>query len=124
MSKVETTREKVERYLNKTWSGKRLLETHKLSENGIWEIRGEDPNCDLGGHHYQPNLGTFEGKLEDVVLAAVDMPGFWTWGGGGDIKLVTIKPISAAKRMADLNKERDDLKKRIEEIELELKGVR
>jgi hypothetical protein len=30
---------------------KRLLEKHSVEEKGIWQIYGEDPNCDLGGPH-------------------------------------------------------------------------
>ena len=34
---------------------------------GIWEARGEDPNCDLGGYHHTPLLGYFKGTLGDVM---------------------------------------------------------
>jgi hypothetical protein len=54
---------------------------------------GEDPNCDFGGHHYQPELGTVEGKLRKVVEHAVQLGDFYTWGGGGDIIKVTIKKV-------------------------------
>jgi hypothetical protein len=80
-------------WTTKSYSGKRLLEKHSLNEVGTWRIRGEDPNCGFGGHHYQPELGTVEGKLRDVIQHAVKMDGFYTWGGGGDIVKVTIKKV-------------------------------
>lgn len=81
------------KWLRTSYSGQRLREKHFLDEEGTWRIRGEDPNCDFGGHHYQPELGTVEGKLRDVVEHAVQLDGFYTWGGGGDIIKVTIKKV-------------------------------
>lgn len=69
-----------------TYSCKRLLEHHALDEYGKWEVFGEDPNCDFGGPHVQPYLGLLEGSLPDVIAEAVEMPGFWRWGFGGEIK--------------------------------------
>jgi hypothetical protein len=74
----------VSRYLS-TWQGNRLLEKHSLDDEGVWRVRGEDPNPDMGGHHHQPELGIFEGRLGDVIGYAVHLPNFWTWGGGGSI---------------------------------------
>lgn len=68
-----------------TYSGKRLLEDHALDEEGMWEVRGEDPNCDLGGHHHNPYIGTVRGTLEKVIRWAVVKEGFWEWGSGGII---------------------------------------
>lgn len=76
------------RYMN-TWACKKLLEQHKLDETGIWQILGEDPNCDLGGAHHNPMLGYLEGKLENVIREAVKMDRFWQWGSGGQINKVT-----------------------------------
>jgi uncharacterized protein (UPF0335 family) len=79
---------KVNDYLSR-YSGKRLLEAHKLDEYGTWEVRGEDPNCDMGGHHHNPHLGFFEGTLEQVLTHATNnLGGFWQWGAGGEIKKV------------------------------------
>jgi hypothetical protein len=75
-----------QQFIGTSYSGRELLKKHSLNEYGIWEVRGEDPNCDLGGAHYQPKLGFFEGTLEQVIRKAVSIPGFYTWGGGGDIK--------------------------------------
>ncbi len=71
------------KYLD-TYSGQQLLKKHSLSQVGIWEIRGEDSNCDLGGHHHQPKLGVVQGKLQDVIMFGCSLSGFWQWGGGGD----------------------------------------
>lgn len=75
------------------YNGKKLLQNHKLNEYGVWKIRGEDPNCDLGGHHYEPDLGTFQGVLSKVIDYAVCLPGWSTWSGGGKIEAVKIKKI-------------------------------
>ena len=80
-------------WIRSSYSGKKLLEKHTLSEYGMWRIKGEDPNCDLGGHHYQPDLGTVEGYLEDVIKHAVALPEFYTWGAGGDITKVNVKKV-------------------------------
>jgi hypothetical protein len=90
-----------------TYSGRELLKKHNMDETGIWEVRGEDPNCDMGGSHHQPYLGTYEGTLRDVAEAAVEMSGFWQWGGGGSIKKLKIqKPtrIAEAEKLAILGK--------------------
>ena len=85
-SKIEKEKSPVEKY-SQTYSGARLLKNHSLDTYGIWEIYGEDPNCDFGGSHHQPFLGKFEGKLRNVIEAAVNMEHFYTWGGGGEIRL-------------------------------------
>lgn len=68
-----------------TYSGRELLKTHGLDDYGLWMVRGEDPNCDFGGHHHEPKIGVAEGKLRDVILWAVVHPNFWQWGSGGRI---------------------------------------
>lgn len=85
--------EKAAKWLRTSYSGQRLREKHSLDEEGMWRIRGEDPNCDFSGPHYQPELGTVEGKLRNVVEHAVQMDGFYTWGGGGDITKVSIRKV-------------------------------
>ena len=76
------------RKFKKTYSGAKLLEKYSLDTNGLWEVRGEDPNCDMGGHHSKPHLGYFDGKLEDVIITAVNLKGFYSWGSGGEITKV------------------------------------
>ena len=70
------------------YNGKELLKKYTLESYGTWKVRGEDPNPDMGGHHYQPDLGMFEGTLGDVIDYAVTLPNFWAWGSGGDITFV------------------------------------
>jgi len=76
-----------------TYSGRELLKKHSLEEYGIWTVRGEDSNCDLGGPHYMPELGIFEGTLYHVIKTGVELPGFWQWGSGGDFTKVEIKKV-------------------------------
>lgn len=71
-----------------SYSGKQLLDEYSLETEGLWEIRGEDPNCDLGGSHSNPLLGYLEGKLLNVIKEATHMSGWYTWGGGGYISKV------------------------------------
>lgn len=105
-----------------TLSGKRLLDEYPLNTSGTWRIRGEDPNCDFGGHHYQPDLGVVEGTLSDVIEYAVDLKQYWTWGSGGDITPITVKKIDSAtnKRTTTLRQEAIDLVARLAEINKEL----
>lgn len=79
------------------WSGKDLLAKHSLTEYGVWKIRGEDPNCDFGGHHHMPHLDTVMGTLSDAVDHAVSLPSFFQWGSGGDITLTKITKLGEHK---------------------------
>lgn len=110
--KTETA---LERFRN-TNSGKELLKNHSLDEIGVWRIRGEDPNCDFGGHHHEPELATVEGRLDDAIEYAVSLRGFWAWGSGGRIQKLSapikLDQIALKRRTAEL--------KRIEELEREL----
>ena len=109
----------VERYL-KTYAGQKLASRYSMDQEGVWRVLGEDPNCDLGGYHYQPDLGTFEGKLGDIIAYAVTLPGFWQWGSGGDFvnvgAPVKIDASSSAKRIA--------AEQRVKELEAELEKAR
>ena len=110
-----------ERFLS-TCSAEKLLEKHRLHEKGLWRIQGEDPNCDFGGHHYMPDLGTFEGTLNDVIDYAVELRAFWTWGAGGKITKVSVQKVDphTAKYRAALKTELHQLKARLVQIEKEL----
>ena len=77
----------------KGWFGRELLKKHSIDTHGTWEVRGEDPNCDLGGHHHNPYLGTFTGTLKDVINKAVELPNFWGWGSGGKITKIEIEKL-------------------------------
>jgi hypothetical protein len=77
-------------YTEVSYSGTKLVRDYPANEHGTWAIYGEDDNPDLGGPHYEPLLEICEGKLNDVVKRAVGLPGFYSWGGGGTIKKVTV----------------------------------
>lgn len=123
MSK-ENTQRSYEHFL-RTFSGKELLKKHKLTDKGLWRIRGEDPNCDLGGYHSQPDLGTVEGTLQNVIEYAVLLKNFWTWGYGGDITSVTVAKIDDAtnKRRVELEQEAANLEARLQAINTELREL-
>jgi hypothetical protein len=103
-----------------TYSYEELVKKYPLSTEGLWEVRGEDPNCDLGGSHYQPILFTVSGILEDVIEASVDQPNFWTWGSGGSFRLITPMTITDVKAKAMLHQEKEQLQQRIKEVEKRL----
>lgn len=96
-----------------------LVSKHQLSEEGLWQVNGEDPNCDMGGSHIQPYLGTFEGKLEDVVAHAVRLPGFWQWGAGG-----TITKVAPVKITAEIIARRNALESKIKDLETQITQAR
>jgi hypothetical protein len=108
-----------EKFLTR-YNGLDLLKKHSLNEEGTWAIFGEDPNCDFGGHHHQPELGIYQGKLTDVIDIAVNLPSFWQWGPGGDIRKIKIKKADSSKRRIELQKRREKLMCEIEDIENEL----
>lgn len=114
---------KYDSYL-RTYSAGRLLEKHSLQEYGVWEIRGEDPNCDLGGYHSEPFLERVEGKLKDVIAYGVELPGFWQWGAGGDFRLMKTnwKKITNedSKRLLELKKKKELLERELEQITKEI----
>jgi hypothetical protein len=56
-----------------------------LDKYGVYHIKGEDPNCDFGGSHHEPDLGYLEGPLWAVINEAVELSGFFSWGGGGKV---------------------------------------
>lgn len=116
---------KFDKYINNTYNGNELLKKYSLDTEGDWHVKGEDPNCDFGGHHYQPDLGVYKGKLEDVVRYCVELSNFWTWGGGGDFELIAIKKIdrSSPEKLNALKLEKERLTKRLEDIDKELKNV-
>lgn len=110
---------KLKQYLEVSYSGQQLLSKHSLSDVGVWRIEGEDPNCDFGGAHSNPFLGYLEGRLLDVVTEAVSMPGFWTWGGGGNITKVDARKADPVARRALVEK-RAALAKQLADIDAEL----
>ena len=101
---------KREQFLN-TYSGKDLIKKYPLDLRAVWQVRGEDSNCDFGGSHFMPTLGYYEGTLDEVIDIAVNLPNFWQWGGGGDLTPIKIKPADKARQeeMAAMRKEREEL---------------
>ncbi len=116
--KVTMTISNYDRYLG-TYSGKKLLEKHSLDEYGAWSVHGEDPNCDFGGYHHMPYIGTFEGTLREVITFAVEMGGFWNWGAGGDIRkaaeVIKVADLPA-KRKAELQKKLEAARKLVGDL--------
>ena len=110
----------VDKFLS-TYSGTNLLKKHNFDEEGIWEVRGEDPNCDLGGSHYQPRLGIYSGNLKDILELAVEMNSFWQWGAGGSISKIKIHTIEDVTEKRELYKERAKIEARLAEIDKKLK---
>lgn len=74
----------------KNYSGRKTLELYSLGDYGVWRVLGEDGNADFHGGRQIPYLGTFEGKLEDVVAHAVQLHRFYSLGGGGTIEKVEV----------------------------------
>lgn len=126
LSKKQKLQKDYDHYIT-TYSGRTLLSKHSLDETGVWQVFGEDPNCDFGGHHHEPFLGLIEGKLDDVIYEAVSYSGFFQWGGGGRITKYKNPGVAKAKtskeRDALDNAERDKLSKKREELERELASV-
>lgn len=127
--------EKVERFIN-SFSGNQLISSLIEANNiktgrdafevyGLWEVYGEDPNPDMGGHHHEPFLGVYEGKLIDVINYAVLLDRFYTWGSGGRIKQYIhpeIKKITASSidDLVAARARKEELKTKITEHKAEL----
>ena len=103
---------------NRDRARSRLFTKYPSEKVAVWEVRGEDSNADLAGPHRQPVLGFYEGKYYDVVDFALDMPGFFAWGYGGDVREVKIEAIteSKARQMKDARRELKELEKRRDEL--------
>lgn len=115
MAKTEVSY--VEKFLA-TYSGKELVKKYNMGQYGVWQVFGEDPNCDFGGSHSMPNLGTYEGALGDIIEMAVDLPRFWTWGAGGDIRMIAVKKVDK-----DTTKRKAELESAAKELQLKLKAI-
>jgi hypothetical protein len=80
-----------------------LRNKYPADKTATWEIRGEDPNCDLGGHHGNPRLGVMIGRYEDVLEKALSMPGFWTWGWGGKVEPLEIITLEDPDSLTEID---------------------
>lgn len=98
---------------------------YRADESGTWQIFGEDPNCDFGGHHSEPFLGTVQGTYAAAVEYALGLPMFFTWGGGGRVKRVEVIKVDGAtlRQRAVLNSRRQTLKDQLAEVEAELERL-
>jgi hypothetical protein len=103
------------------YNGRELLGKHGWEEDGIWRAYGEDPNPDLGGHHHQPKLGVFQGRLCDVVAYVVTLPNWASWGGGGRIE--AYRPPNIKRITKDSLREMEDLRQRRKQLEKELDRI-
>ena len=123
---MSTKQNNYKQFTEVSYSGRELLKKHNLDETGTWKILGEDPNCDFGGHHHQPDLGMVEGRLGDIIAYAVELPGFWQWGGGGNIRKmnapIKINAQSNAERVR-LQEQAARLREELKRIEQQLKTV-
>ena len=114
-----------DRYMQ-TYAGKHI--GYPMSEVSVWLVKGEDANCDMGGSHYQPTLGYFEGKLEDVIRYAVELPNFWQWGGGGSFEkavppnVIKVTPNSVRERTEMLAK-KAALEAEVAELQKKIGGL-
>lgn len=91
-----------------------LMKKYPAEEKGVWTIRGEDPNCDFGGQHYEPYLDTVECTYKDAVAYAVTLPSFWGWGSGGSITKAPI-PKQISPEFLEARDELLDKKKALEQ---------
>jgi hypothetical protein len=116
---MSTKQNKYKQFTEVSYSGRELLKKHSLDETGVWKILGEDPNCDYGGHHHQPELGIVEGRLGDIIAYAVELGSFWQWGAGGNIR----KMNAPIKITAESNAERVRLEEQAARLREELKKI-
>lgn len=94
--------EKYEKYLQ-TYVGRTLISKHKFDEVGLWRITGE-VDVAQGGK----DMGIVNGRLDDVIEYAVNLPEFWSWGSGGTINPYgPIPTITAANNIAKIAKQRE-----------------
>jgi hypothetical protein len=104
----------------------RLLKAYPSDTAGTWRILGEDPNCDWGGPHSEPELETVTGNYGNVVKYALTLPRFFTWGGGGRIiKVEAVKNVDElhSAKVKELKAARIKLAKELVQVERELKKL-
>jgi hypothetical protein len=122
---MHNTQYRIQQFTGVSYSGKAVLKKYSLTQFGYWKILGEDSNADLHGSHHQPDLGTVQGVLSDVIEYAVDLKGFWQWGRGGDIILLgeeipLINQVTIAEKRQLLQQQKD-LQQQLKEVEAKLK---
>ena len=75
----------IAQFENKNVAMKFVEYNQDLDEVAFWQIKGEDPNCDWGGSHHEPELAVVEGTYRNACLHAVTLPRFFQWGAGGRV---------------------------------------
>lgn len=96
---------------------------YSVNEEGIFEVRGEDPNCDFGGPHHQPLLFVAQGKFIDILTRAVKTNNWMTCGSGGTITKLKIDKVGTGgfvrneKEIKKIKQEISDLQKKLAELE-------
>jgi hypothetical protein len=68
---------------------------YTMDTHGVWQIRGEDPNCDSAGMHGKPHICYIEGTYEDAIKRAARAKDFFTFGSGGSIELIVVEKVKA-----------------------------
>lgn len=107
----------------------RLLSEHDPESEGLWKILGEDPNCDMGGFHSNPDLGMVTGRYKDVVEYALTIPAFIQWGYGGKIAPAVDRNIKkipkgfTVESLKSLIDRKALLKKELAEVEEKIKNL-
>ena len=91
---------------------------YKHDDYGLWIVKGEDPNCDLGGPHIQPLLGYFKGFYKDVENYSKQLDNWKNWGSGGSIEKINIQEITkeSIPIRQSLLKEQQELRDRLGQL--------
>lgn len=98
----------------------RLLEKYPANTEGDWYIHGEDPNCDMGGYHHEPFLEKVTGRYIDVVEYALNLPDFYSWGGGGSIKMSKQSTKNIPRGFKHDDKARENARAKVKELEAQI----
>lgn len=77
--------------IRESWIGDSISisRVDSMDDIGKWWVCGEDPNADLLGSHVMPYLGTVAGPYWEVLNKVVELPGFFSWGCGGSLSLLS-----------------------------------
>jgi hypothetical protein len=115
---------------NNEYVRKQLLKKYPPETKGRWIIKGEDPNCDFGGYHSNPDLALVYGTYKNVIEYAFSLKGFFSWGSGGNITLQ--EPTENlfnvddhfSPEMKKLREDREALQAKLDELDIKLNQKR
>ena len=107
----------------------RLLSKYPPTQSGMWKILGEDPNCDFGGSHHEPELEIVTGEYRNVVEYALCIKDFFSWGRGGrivEVKNNNLKNIDnfMSNEMIRLESRRNQLQNELLEIDKQILNLK